>query len=214
MRLYHGSKKGIVGKIRPNSRDICDFGVGFYTGDMEEQPMGLIASWAESHFYELECDLNGLKVLDFANDRDSKLDWALYIGYHRMRSVYEEYRKLCDRYASYDDEYDVVAGLIANDKIYELMDNFFDGSLCDKALIEGLERARLGKQYVFKTDIACSRIQIVSDRILTKEEIKRVSVQNDDRKRQMSGIIGQLKTKYRRAQNVKYYDELLEEWNA
>ena len=131
-----------------------------------------------------------------------------------MRSVYEEYRKLCDRYASYDDKYDVVAGLIANDKIYELMDNFFDGSLCDKALIEGLERARLGKQYVFKTDIACSRIQIVSDRILTKEKIKRASVQNDDRKRQMSGIIGQLKTKYRRAQNVKYYDELLEEWNA
>ena len=214
MRLYHGSKNGIEGAIGPKSREICDFGVGFYTGDMEEQRMGLIASWNRSRFYELNCDLEGLSVLEFGDNYDDQIDWALYIGYHRMRELYDDYEKLRRRYEDYDKKYDVIVGLIANDKIYELMDEFFDGGLCDKALIEGLQRARLGKQYVFKTESACRQLQIISERGLTRDEIKRASVQNDNRKKQMSGIIGQLKTKYRRAQDIKYYDEILEEWNA
>ena len=32
MILYHGSKSGIQGKIKPASRDRCDFGTGFYMG--------------------------------------------------------------------------------------------------------------------------------------------------------------------------------------
>ena len=44
MRLYHGSKSGIKGEIRPDAgRGMCDFGAGFYMGDRPEQPMGLIA---------------------------------------------------------------------------------------------------------------------------------------------------------------------------
>ena len=29
MRLYHGSKSGIVGALAPKSRSCCDFGQGF-----------------------------------------------------------------------------------------------------------------------------------------------------------------------------------------
>lgn len=32
MRLYHGSKSGLTGTIAPVSRDVCDFGRGFYMG--------------------------------------------------------------------------------------------------------------------------------------------------------------------------------------
>ena len=28
--LYHGSKSGIKGEIKPISRELCDFGSGFY----------------------------------------------------------------------------------------------------------------------------------------------------------------------------------------
>lgn len=31
--LYHGSKGGIKGNIKPISREFCDFGKGFYLGD-------------------------------------------------------------------------------------------------------------------------------------------------------------------------------------
>jgi len=37
MILYHGSKSGIKGDIAPKSRDACDFGQGFYMGDLPDQ---------------------------------------------------------------------------------------------------------------------------------------------------------------------------------
>lgn len=40
--LYHGSRGGIDGLIRPISRVRCDFGQGFYMGESEEQAKGLI----------------------------------------------------------------------------------------------------------------------------------------------------------------------------
>ena len=44
MLLCHGSKSGIHGDIKPQSRSACDFGDGFYMGDKPEQPKGLIAT--------------------------------------------------------------------------------------------------------------------------------------------------------------------------
>ena len=67
MRLYHGSKSGIRGNIRPDlGRSMCDFGKGFYLGDLPDQPIGLIA----------------------------------------------------------------------NDKMFQLLERFYDGTLCDRALID------------------------------------------------------------------------------
>ena len=40
--LYHGSKSGIVGEIAPKSREMCDFGKGFYMGTDPGQPLTLI----------------------------------------------------------------------------------------------------------------------------------------------------------------------------
>jgi len=42
MRLYHGSKSGLSGVIAPVSRDVCDFGRGFYMGtETTHQALGL-----------------------------------------------------------------------------------------------------------------------------------------------------------------------------
>lgn len=38
MRLYHGSKLGLKGAIKPESRAACDFGSGFYMGTESTQP--------------------------------------------------------------------------------------------------------------------------------------------------------------------------------
>ena len=45
IRLFHGSKSGIKGKISPISRSLCDFGQGFYMGTEKEQPMTLICNY-------------------------------------------------------------------------------------------------------------------------------------------------------------------------
>lgn len=40
--LFHGSKGGIIGNIKPTSRDHCDFGCGFYMGESSDQAKGLV----------------------------------------------------------------------------------------------------------------------------------------------------------------------------
>lgn len=49
--LYHGSRGGIQGDIRPNSRPRCDFGQGFYMGTNPLQAKSLVASDTAPYFY-------------------------------------------------------------------------------------------------------------------------------------------------------------------
>ena len=42
LRLLHGSRVGIAGRIAPSSRAECDFGKGFYLGTESSQPLTLI----------------------------------------------------------------------------------------------------------------------------------------------------------------------------
>lgn len=216
MKLYHGSKNGINGEIRPDlSRSMCDFGKGFYMGDIPEQPIGLIAGWKNHKLYEMDFQENGLNIKEFGNTYEEQLDWALFIAYNRNPQWYADKKKLCAKYESYQSKYDAVVGLIANDKMFQLLERFYDGTLCDKALIDGLSRVRLGRQYVLKTKKACSaeHLRIISERQLTDREKKAVIVQSENKFRQMSGFIGELQTKYRRAADIRFFDEIMEEWD-
>ena len=78
-----------------------------------------------------------------------------------------------------------------------------------------MQYIKLGKQYVLKTDKACEkeRFQIRTEHKLTDAELKMMQEQNMNRKNQLSNLINQIQTKYRRAQDVKFFDEILEEWN-
>ena len=44
--LYHGSKSGIIGDIAPKSREMCDFGKGFYMGTEPGQPLTLCCQFS------------------------------------------------------------------------------------------------------------------------------------------------------------------------
>lgn len=215
MLLYHGSKSGIKGDIKPYSREACDFGCGFYMGDKSDQPKGLIAAYPNSRFYEIEYDEEGLTKKEFGVDYISQLDWALFVAYNRESVKLSQYEKLCMRYKGYNECYDIIVGVIADDKMTQVMNLFFNGIICDKAFIEALQYVRLGNQYVLKTDKACEkeRISILSERKLTDAELKMIQAQNINRKNQINGLIHQIQTKYRRAQDVKFFDEILEEWN-
>lgn len=215
MKLYHGSKGGIKGDIQWNlSRDKCDFGVGFYMGDKAEQPMGLIAGWDTHRLYEIEFDGNGLNIKRFGNTYEEQLEWALFIAYNRNPEWYSNYHRLREKYESYHSEYDAIVGIIANDKMFQLLERFYDGTLCDKALIDGLSRVKLGNQYVLKSSRACSdrHLKILTERQLTDWERKMSLAQSANNSHQMAGIIGELQRRYRRADNIKFFDEIMEEW--
>ena len=76
--LYHGSKSGLVGDIRPISRALCDFGKGFYMGTKQLQPLTLICNFPNAKMYTLKLNLTGLCVLEI----EVGIDWALLIAYY------------------------------------------------------------------------------------------------------------------------------------
>lgn len=215
MLLYHGSKSGIKGDVKPQSRLSCDFGCGFYMGDKPEQPKGLIASYENNRFYEIEYNTEGLKIKSFEDDYMGQIDWALFIAYNRQPEKLEQYKKLYKRYREYNELYDMIVGIIADDKMTQVMQLFFNGQMCDKAFIEAMQYVKLGNQYVLKTDEACKkeRFNILKEYKLTDLDKKLIIAQNKNKSNALSNMINQIQTRYRRAQDVKFFDEIIEEWD-
>lgn len=205
-KLYHGSHRGIEGNIVATaSRDICDFGMGFYAGDNMTQAKMLIANDEAGIIYTLNIDFTNYKVYEFQSD----IEWALYVGCHRGK-ISREYKKLVE-FVEKVDSYDVVIGLIADDRMAYVFEQFINGNVTDKVLTEALTHVKLGKQYVFKNDAVCSDIQIEDREELSADEKDELT---KTKKRMIGGLveeINSIRLKYRRS--GRFIDEILEEWS-
>lgn len=124
MILYHGSNRH-SGENKPASRDRCDFGAGFYMGTDPLQPLTLICDYEQSVFYILSVDLHSLKTLDVPAD----IEWAMLVAYHRGRMEAARGTKFFQKYQELDKDYDMVIGSIANDRMFYVLDSFFEGTI-------------------------------------------------------------------------------------
>ena len=107
MNMYHGSKNGLRGNIKPISRDLCDFGKGFYMGESLEQPSTLICNYPNSVIYTLELDLTDISVKEIPLD----LDWALFVAFNRGKLTKEKSPELFKKYSEYKNNVDLFKGL-------------------------------------------------------------------------------------------------------
>lgn len=201
--LYHGSKSGIHGAIAPISRERCDFGKGFYMGTDRIQPLTLICNYPGAKIYTLNVDLSGLKILDV----EVGLDWALLIAYNRGKMESVKHSAIYNRFADLSKGCDMIIGYIANDRMFVVLDRFFNGEITDAALINCLSALKLGKQYVTISEKACKKIKILDEQELTendRDKLKRESEANRSK-----GIImaEEICRKYRR--DGRFFDEIL-----
>lgn len=201
--FYHGSKKGIVGKISPISRAECDFGEGFYMGTGTLQPLTLVCAEEKPKFYTVELDLSGLKTLEV----EIGMDWAMMIAYYRKQMECVKGTEIYEKYAHFADGYDVIVGYIANDRMYTELARFFNGSITDTALLKCLSVLDLGKQYVAITQKACDQIKILEERNL--HLLERLALQDKSITRRAEGIAlaDEVVKKYRR--EGQFFDEIL-----
>lgn len=202
--LYHGSKKGLEGKIEPISRKSCDFGKGFYLGTDPMQPLTLICDEENPVLYTMKLNLNGLKVLHV----DMNLEWAMMIAYYRGYMEEAEGSNIYRKYESIADGYDVIIGYIANDRMYRVMTSFFEKEITDTALIHSLSILDLGVQYVCKTQKACDQLEIVEKKKLTSLEKMILQDKSINRREEGIGRTEEILLKYRR--DGKYFDEILQ----
>lgn len=201
--LYHGSKKGIGGEIMPNSREECDFGKGFYMGTTTLQPLTLICNEDKPKLYTVELDLTGLKILNI----EIGIDWAMLIAYYRKEMEDVRGTAIYEKYSHMADEYDLIIGYIANDRMYTELSRFFNKTLTDVALINCLSALDLGIQYVAISNKACKQIKILKEETLTHLELSILKDYSIKRRKKGITLAEEVEIKYRR--EGKYFDEIL-----
>lgn len=194
MRLYHGSKSGLTGTIAPVSRDVCDFGRGFYMGTEKTQPLTLICHGESPKFYEIDYDVEGLRVHRFEPD----LDWAMFVAWNR-RAIPERFRSYYDeRFAPVAQSNDVIVGKIANDRMVVVLDWFFQGFVSDIGLLASLQALNLGDQYCAMTKVACERVRIVDEKALTPYECEALRVKSENQRRVAVRMVDRIRMLHRR----------------
>lgn len=132
MTLYHGSYTEVKTPDLSHSRLNVDFGKGFYTTPIFEQAVkwcmkfkrtGKNAVVSEYEFDEKACD--GLNILNFESYSEQWLDFII--------SCRKEEDKT---------DYDIVIGGVANDKVFNTVELYFE-NLIDKN--EAIKRLRYEK---------------------------------------------------------------------
>ena len=201
--LYHGSKSGISGTIAPISRERCDFGRGFYMGTDRKQPLTLICNYPDAKLYTLSVDLTGLKILDI----EVGLDWALLVAYNRGKMESVKYSDIYNRFANLSSDCDMIIGYIANDRMFVVLDRFFNGEITDMALVNSLSALKLGKQYVALTEKACKKIKILDVQELTEKDRDKLKQESEVNRSKGVAMAEQICRKYRR--DGRFFDEIL-----
>ena len=203
--LYHGSKSGIVGDIAPKSREMCDFGKGFYMGTEPGQPLTLICDFEKSKFYIVSIDAKDLDTVEIKAD----LDWAMLVAFHRGRMDKIKGTSFYEKYSRIDAGRDLVIGSIANDRMFYVLDNFFMGNITDMALVNSLSALKLGKQYVATTEKACAAVRIEREIPLSMMERRFLQDESDANRQKGIALANDICKNYRREGN--FFDEILDE---
>lgn len=144
MMLYHGSYIEIRNPDIRHSRENVDFGKGFYVTPIYEQAVSWCGKFKRRgkgsvvSCYEFnERAFKDLKVLQFDAYSEEWLDFIL----------------VC-RSGKDTTDYDIVIGGVANDKVFNTVELFFDGLIDKKEAINRLRYEKPNQQACFRTERA------------------------------------------------------------
>lgn len=106
-------------------------------------------------------------------------------------------------------QYDVIVGLIADDKMNMAMQAYAERTLTDEGLIACLRSVHYGNQYVLKTEFACSKVEVLDEHLIYGNEKQRLYQIMSDKRLQNHQIVNRTRIAYRN--RGQYLDELLSE---
>ncbi len=156
MILYHGSYVEIKNPELLHSRSNVDFGRGFYVTPLYEQAVkwcgkfkrrgkeGIISQYGYDEFMGSE-----LKILTFDSYSEEWIDFILN----------------CRREKDSTD-YDLVIGGVANDKVFNTVELFFDGLIDKNEANRRLSYEKPNLQYCFRTEKALAQLHFERSEII------------------------------------------------
>lgn len=202
--LFHGSKGEIKGNIDVNfGRGNNDFGQGFYTGESYEQAVSFISTYDDPSVYFMSFDDSDLKCKRYSVDRE----WMMTIAYYRETlDKYENY-PLIKKIIKESRDCDYIIAPIADNKMFETINEFIEGNLTDEQCKHCLAATNLGMQYVFLTEKAASRLKIVERCYVCDKEREHYKKLKEDYRKLGNDKVKLAKAQYRGI--GKYIDEVL-----
>ena len=153
MTVYHGGASVIPVPDLLHSRRAVDFGPGFYVTPIRDQAVG----WSEkrrrrtgmaavSRYEFAEEAAAGLKVLRFGAYSEEWLDFIV-----SCRSLRDS------------SDWDIVIGGVANDKVFDTLEAFFDGFATKEQTIGRLWMQTPNLQMCFRTEAALKTLHFVGE---------------------------------------------------
>lgn len=140
MKLYHSSNISVETPDIIHSRDYLDFGKGFYLTSLHEQAVKYAQRFirrqqkAWLNTYELTYNPIDWKVLEFP---EYNKEWLDFISKCRAGED--------------NSDYDVVIGGIANDKVIQTLDRYFNGELSENETLGLLKYEKPNNQYCIRS---------------------------------------------------------------
>ena len=154
MKIYHGSIEIVEEpEIREANRSL-DYGSGFYATTSYEQALSWVKRRANEkklskgyiNIYEFNKDsINNFKHLIFESATEEWLDFVMQNRIHD----------------SFEHDYDIVYGPVANDKVYASFALFEGGFINKQALISELKTYKLVDQYLFHTEDSLKTLKFI-----------------------------------------------------
>lgn len=202
--LFHGSKGEIKGDIDVNfGRGNNDFGQGFYTGESYEQAVSFISIYDDPSVYFMSFDDSDLKCKRYSVDRE----WMMTIAYYRESLEEYENHPLIKKIIAESRDCDYIVAPIADNKMFETINEFIEGNLTDEQCKHCLAATNLGMQYVFLTEKAASRLKIVERCYVCDKEREHYKKLKEDYRKLGNDKVKLAKAQYRGV--GKYIDEVL-----
>lgn len=141
MKVYHGSWIEVSVPDLKHSRTDVDFGKGFYVTPIREQAVKWCGRFKRRGKQEIvtsyifdDCAIQNLNVLKFDSYSEEWLDFILNCRREKDSS-----------------DYDIVMGGVANDKVFNTVELYFDHLIDKKEAINRLKYEKPNMQICFRT---------------------------------------------------------------
>lgn len=182
--LYHGSGNDYENPSMEKSRETLDFGKGYYLTTDEIMSKKWASNKDKSYVYKYYLDIEGLNIYYFNLDSE----WLDFVISNRRGNFSNKY-----------DEYDVLVGAIANDKMYSTISSYEEGYLTKEQTIRMLNIGGFSEQFVIKNEKTLRKLKLVSKYVLKGEEKEEIINEVRMERIKVSKMIGE----FRRQEVIK-----------
>ena len=151
MLLYHGSRVSVEKPDLAHSRAQLDFGKGFYTTPLKNQA----ERWCTR--FKLRRQSGILSIYEFGENAIDALNVRKFEAYD---TEWLDFVMQCRRGLD-ESEFDIVIGGIANDKVFNTVELYFDDLINKNEALKRLKFEMPNVQYCFRTHKALEALTFV-----------------------------------------------------